>query len=202
MPCYGSVARRSTPISIQQPEGPDTAQHSGHGLGSATRERQPGERSVVRPARARAPHPFGVIPAMTFRNPARRSRRPHRAGFTLLEIIIAVTIVAILAAVIVPRLAGWIGKAKTDRAKADAATLAKQVELYMTKYGVSRLPSGFALETLADGDDPMLRNRKQLLDPWDRPFEIRIPGQTNIDFDIISVGEDGELGTPDDIIGG
>lgn len=135
---------------------------------------------------------------------APRSRVAHRPprGFTLLEIIIAVTIVAILAAVIVPRLTGFIGQAKNDRAKADAATLAKQVELYMTKFGVSRLPNGFALDVLAEGDDPMLRNRKQLLDPWNHPFEIRVPGVANVDFDIISVGEDGELGTPDDIIGG
>ncbi len=131
-----------------------------------------------------------------------RTLRRRRAGFTLLEIIIAVTIVAILAAVIVPRLTGFIGKAKKDRAKADAATLAKQVELYMTKYGISKLSNGFSLDVLAEGDDPMLRNRNQLKDPWERPFEIRIPGTVNVDFDIVSVGEDGELGTPDDIVGG
>lgn len=130
-------------------------------------------------------------------------RRSVRHGFTLLEIIIAVTIVAILAAVIVPRLTGFIGKAKNDRAKADAATLAKQVELYMTKFGFSRVPADFVLEVLVEGDDPLLRNRNQLLDPWGRPFEIRIPGTQNIhDFDIVSAGEDGEFGTSDDIIGG
>jgi len=129
----------------------------------------------------------------------RRHRRRH--GFTLLEIVIAVTIVAILAAVIVPRLTGYIGKAKTDRAKADTATLAKQVELYLTKFGFSTVPSDFSLDTLAEGEDPMLRNRAQLLDPWGRPFEIRVPGKKNFDFDIICAGEDGEFGTKDDIEG-
>lgn len=135
---------------------------------------------------------------------------PHRrplarrkaSGFTLLEIVIAVTIVAILAAVIVPRLTGFIGQAKNDRAKADAATLAQQVELYMTKFHLSTLPADFALDVLAEGEPPMLKNRKQLLDPWGRPFAIRVPGTVNYDYDIISFGEDGEGGTPDDVVNG
>jgi len=132
----------------------------------------------------------------------RRLQRRSERGFTLLEIVIAVTIVAILAAVIVPRLTGYIGQAKNDRAKADASTLAQQVELYMTKFHISTLPADFALDLLAEGDPPMLRNRKQLLDPWGRPFQIRVPGVVNYDYDIISFGEDGEGGTPDDIVNG
>ncbi|MBX3354729.1 MAG: type II secretion system protein GspG [Phycisphaeraceae bacterium] len=131
-----------------------------------------------------------------------KRRALRRRAFTLLEIIIAVTIVAILAALIVPRLTGFIGQAKNDRAKADAATLAQQVELYMTKNHLSTVPSDFSLEVLAEGEPPMLRNRKQLLDPWGRPFTIRVPGVVNYDFDIVSAGEDGELGTPDDIVNG
>jgi len=129
-------------------------------------------------------------------------RSSARAGFTLLEIVIAVTIVAILAAVIVPRLTGFIGQAKSDRAKADASALAQTVELYMTKFHMSTLPSDFELDVLADGEPPMLKNRKQLNDPWGRPFAITIPGVANYDFDIVSYGEDGEAGTTDDIVNG
>lgn len=133
----------------------------------------------------------------------RRTGAPHgRQGFTLLEIVIAVTIVAIMAAVIVPRLTGYLGEAKSNRAKADASALAQQVELYMTKYQVSTLPSDFSLEILAEGEPPMLKNRKQLNDPWGRPFTIRIPGAVNYDYDILSYGEDGEAGTPDDVVNG
>jgi len=139
-----------------------------------------------------------------FPQPARRAHRTslHRRGFTLLEIVIAVTIVAIIAAAIAPRFIDYIGQAKNNRAKADAATLAKQVELYMTKYQMSVLPVDFALDALADGEPPMLKNRKQLLDPWGRPFVILIPGRANYDFDIISYGEDGEGGSPDDVVNG
>lgn len=128
-------------------------------------------------------------------------RRRHR-GFTLLEIVIAVTIVAIIAAAIAPRFIDYIGDAKNKRAKADASTLAKQVELYMTKYQMSTLPVDFSLDVLAEGDPPMLKNRKQLLDPWGRPFAILIPGRANYDFDVVSFGEDGESGSPDDLVNG
>ncbi|MFO0893862.1 MAG: type II secretion system protein GspG [Phycisphaerales bacterium] len=132
-----------------------------------------------------------------------RSRRREAArGFTLLEVIIAVTIVAILATLIVPRLTRYIGQAKDRRARADAATLAQQVELYMTTFGISRLPDDFALDVLADGDDPLLKNREQLKDPWGRPFEIRIPGVINRDFDIRSAGDDGQFETADDVVNG
>ena len=52
-----------------------------------------------------------------------------RRGFTLLEIIVVVMIIAVLATLIAPRLIERVGTAKQTAAKAQAATIAKTVNL-------------------------------------------------------------------------
>ena len=55
---------------------------------------------------------------------------------------------------------------------------------------------------LTEGDDPYLNNSDELVDPWGNYYEIIIPGEQNIDFDIVSYGKDGKPGGGDDIIHG
>lgn len=128
-------------------------------------------------------------------------RHAPRHGFTLLEVIIAVTIVALLAALVVPRLTKFLGQAHEDKAIAEANTLANQVRLYITTETTGVLSSDFTLEMLLDGDDPYLDNENALIDPWGNPYDIIIPGDINRDFDIVSLGPDGET-SQDDIIHG
>lgn len=125
---------------------------------------------------------------------SRRTLRNARRAFSLIEVIVAVTIVAIMAAIFVPRLTRFIGGAKDKRAQTEAASLANQVRLYMTESGMSRCPEDFELELLTEGSDPYLPNKQALLDPWGNPYMIVVPGTVNFDFDIISYGADGQLG--------
>ena len=126
----------------------------------------------------------------------------HRHGFTLLEVVIAVTIVALLAALVVPRLGKFLVQAHEDKATAEVNTLAQQVRLYMiTPPQSGKLSDDFTLEILLEGDDPFLENANQLIDPWDNPYEIDIPGFVNKDFDIVSLGPDGQR-SEDDVIHG
>ena len=131
----------------------------------------------------------------------RTTKKSSRHGFTLLEVIIAVTIVALLAALVVPRLTRFLGQAHEDKATAEVNTLATQVRLYITTETTGTLNGDFTLEMLVDGDDPYLDNENQLIDPWGNPYEIRVPGDVNRDFDVISLGPDGEASS-DDIIHG
>ena len=129
--------------------------------------------------------------------------RHHRArrAFTLLEVIIAVTIVALLAALVVPRLTKFLAGAHEDKAVAEVNTLANQVRLYITTETTGTLNNDFTLETLLDGDDPYLENANQLIDPWGNEYELRIPGEINRDFDVVSLGADQEP-SDDDIVHG
>ena len=128
-------------------------------------------------------------------------RRIGRRGFTLLEIIVVVTIIALLAAVVAPRLFGQVGAARQKAARAKASTVAKAVSLYLLDEGYSAPPDDFDLTTLRlspqDGggtNGPYLEKDEDLLDPWDRPFVLRVPGEVNASFDVVSYGEDGEPG--------
>ncbi len=123
-----------------------------------------------------------------------RRRHPSaRRGFSLVELIVAITIMAILAAIVVPRVTHYIGFAKGKTARADTETISNQVRMYMTTKGLSTLPSDFDLVELTEGEAAVL-NKNQLIDPWTNPYQIRVPGEVNLDFDVYSYGADGQAG--------
>ena len=131
------------------------------------------------------------------------TRRLHpRRGFSLLEVIIAVSIIALLATLVVPRLTRFLSGANDNKAVAEVNSLANTVKLYMASETTGTLTDDFRLDMLLDGDDPYLNNSEDLVDPWGNNYEIIIPGEQNLDFDIISYGTDGKPGGDDDIING
>ena len=128
-------------------------------------------------------------------NHRRDHRRPfRRTGFTLLEVIIAVTIVALLATILVPNLMGRLSVAKSRKAEVEVNSLAQQVRLYMTEKSLSRLNEDFDLEMLCQGDNPYITNPKDLKDPWSHPYIVVVPPTVNRDFDVVSFGADGQPG--------
>ncbi len=152
------------------------------------------------------PNPTPRTRRTSSRPPVVRARRgARRAGFTLLEVIVAVTIVAILAAILVPNVIQFIGSSKARVAQSGVNTLANQVRLWMADNEYSTLPPDFSLDLLLDGDKPYLNNANALNDPWGNPFQIVIPGEVNRDFDIVSFGADGQpdgTGESADVISG
>ncbi|MBI4372787.1 MAG: type II secretion system major pseudopilin GspG [Candidatus Omnitrophica bacterium] len=126
------------------------------------------------------------------------------AGFTLIEILIVVIILGILAALVVPRLAGRSEEARIAAAKADIdGGLSLALDLYEADNG--RYPK--QLEDLIrepseakNWKGPYLKKGLPK-DPWSQPYVYRFPGARNPKmFDLFSLGPDGQEGSADDIV--
>ncbi len=136
----------------------------------------------------------------------KKNKRSGRRGFTLIEVIVVVTIIAVLAALIAPRLFGRLTWAKNKAAQTEVTAIETAVNLYLNDTGVI-LTTNFDLEMLLLSPDdgggsqgPYFSKADDLIDPWDNPYTIRVPGEVNYDFDIISWGPDLEEGTEDDLV--
>lgn len=123
-----------------------------------------------------------------------QNRRRTRRGFTLMEIIIVVIIIALLATLVAPQLFQHFGRSQVRVAQAGVARVSSELRLYLADHGMSRIPNNFDLNTLVESG--RLR-AKDLLDPWGNPYGIMVPGEENIDFDIVSFGADGQPGGED-----
>lgn len=138
----------------------------------------------------------------------RKNRNRRRGGFTLLEILIVVGIIAILAAFVVPSLMGSGEKAKIQLAKAlvaDNGTIAGALDRFRLDMGT--YPEELAeLTEKPDDDDedkwagPYIKNPDDIKDPWGNAVEYKYPGDVREDsYDLWCVGPDKEDGTDDDI---
>ena len=132
-----------------------------------------------------------------------RKRRPalRRAerGFTLVEILVVVTIIALIMSLVGPRVLNYLGEAKSKTAKIQIESLASALDLYFLDIG--RYPSGSeGLNVLVQSqggmsawNGPYLKGNAVPNDPWGRPYMYRSPGQHG-PYDIISYGADGQEG--------
>lgn len=123
----------------------------------------------------------------------------RRAGFTMVEILVVVVIIGVLAAMVLPTFVGRVGQAKQAVARQKLSEIEKAVEIFRTDY--ERYPETLdeLIQRPADIPEdkwnrPMLR-RKDLLDPWGRPFLYKYPGDhAEVPYDLYSLGADGQEG--------
>jgi general secretion pathway protein G len=131
-----------------------------------------------------------------------------RSGFTLIEIMIVVIIIASLAAIVMPRLSGRSEQAKTVVAQTDInSSISLALKLYQLDNG--KFPTteqGLAALISKPSSAPVPMNWKEPyldkkpVDPWGNPYLYKSPGAHNAStFDLYSFGGDGVEGTADDV---
>jgi general secretion pathway protein G len=135
-------------------------------------------------------------------------RRPRRArgGFTLMEMLLVLTIIALLMGMVIYHLTGIGETAKEQRVAADLLGFKESLAAYELETGT--LPTTAqglkALWTRPTVDPIPLHWRAQMdsetLDPWNHSYQYRNPGKRNPDrYDVFSMGPDGLPDTDDDI---
>jgi general secretion pathway protein G len=140
-------------------------------------------------------------------------KRNARKGFTLIEVLLVVMILAMLAAFAVPRIMDAGDRAKVNIAKSaigpsgSLATALNMFKLEVGRYPTTEEGLGALVvkpSTLegAEGDNwhKYIDKVEMLNDPWNHPYGYKFPGEVNTDgYDLWSVGPDGQQGTADDI---
>ena len=122
---------------------------------------------------------------------------PHRPalGFTLIEVMVVLVIIALMAGLIAPNLIGKGEEAKVKTATTDIATLGSALDIY--RLDNSTYPStDQGLEALVSqpGGSPQARNwkgpyiKKLSKDPWNNDYIYISSGET---YELLSTGADG-----------
>ena len=131
--------------------------------------------------------------------PSITARRGRNSGFSLLEIMVVMSIIGLLMALVGPNLIRQRGHAEVQSAAIQINQLGTALDSFRldcgrypnTQEGLSALrgkPGG-----LDRWDGPYI-NKDIPLDPWSRPYYYRAPGEGGRPYDLFSYGADGAPG--------
>ena len=130
-------------------------------------------------------------------------RRNINKGFTLLEVMVVVVIIAIMAAAVGPSLIDSLTRASNTTAKTDIKSLEGLLETYKSEnHAFPTTDQGLEALVSKPSGDPQPKNwrrytKKTPKDPWGNPYKYLSPGAHG-DFDLYSLGDDG-IQSEDDI---
>ncbi|PKU21567.1 type II secretion system major pseudopilin GspG [Telmatospirillum siberiense] len=126
-------------------------------------------------------------------------RHRHQAGFTLLELLVVLTIMGLLAGLAGPQVLKYLGSSRTQTARVQVQNIVASLELFYVD--LHRYPTEAeglkALVTappeMAGWNGPYLRKMDALRDPWGNPYGYRNPGKFG-NIDVFSLGSDNAEG--------
>lgn len=143
-----------------------------------------------------------------YRNPINLApARKKQVGFSLVELLVTVSIMALLATAVVVAVVPVLGESRVDKASADIAALESALEQYnLDMFNYPSAEAGLAaLKTAPTGAGngqyrPGGYIKRIQTDPWGNDYRYAVPGtRSGGAYDLFSVGADGEAGTADDI---
>lgn len=128
-----------------------------------------------------------------------RRRRDGEAGFTLVEILVVITIIGLIMAIVGPRVLNYLGESKVKAARIQIESFGSALDLYYLDMG--RYPSsndGLAALVQRPGNaeewnGPYLKGAVVPNDPWGHAYVYRSPVE-HAPYEIVSYGSDGQEG--------
>jgi len=130
---------------------------------------------------------------------SRRAGRRNERGFTLVEILVVITIIGLIMALVGPRVLNYLSESKVKAAKIQIQSFSSALDLFYLDTGryPSRAEGLGALVQPAGGtaswNGPYLKGGNVPLDPWGKAYVYRSPGQHGA-YDVVSLGSDGQEG--------
>ena len=129
----------------------------------------------------------------------KRERRDGEEGFTLVEMLVVITIIGLIMGLIGPRVLNYLSESKVKAARIQLQSFSGALDLFYLDAG--RYPStseGLAALVqrtagVAAWNGPYLKGGSLPNDPWNHPYIYRAPGQ-RMPYEIISYGSDGQEG--------
>ena len=112
--------------------------------------------------------------------------RQAQLGFTLLELLVVLGIIALLAGIVGPQVMKHLGESKTKAAKVQVEDFAAALDMY--KLDMGKYPT-----TDQGLQAPYLRKAKTPLDPWQNDYHYLSPGAHG-KFDLFTYGADNKEG--------
>jgi general secretion pathway protein G len=140
-----------------------------------------------------------MVNQLLTRNRRSSFRRTLERGFTLVEMLVVISIIALIMALVGPRVLNFLAESKTKAAKIQIASLESALDLYALDTG--QYPSSSdGLDALmhrpggvTSWSGPYLKGNEVPNDPWGRPYIYRSPGEHG-PYDIVSYGPKGQEG--------
>ncbi|MDA8412349.1 MAG: type II secretion system major pseudopilin GspG [Desulfobacteraceae bacterium] len=127
----------------------------------------------------------------------------NRGGFTLIEIMVVIVILAMLAAIVGPKLMGRTDDAKVADARVQIKNIETALKLYKldngsypsTEQGLGALVTKPTVGVIPNNykDGGYLESKKMPKDPWGNDYLYISPGEHG-DYDLFSYGADGAKG--------
>jgi general secretion pathway protein G len=131
---------------------------------------------------------------------ARRLCAVASAGYTLIEMLVVLTIISLLLGLIGPRVLGYLSESRVKTTRLQIESFSSALDLFYLDAG--RYPSSSeGLDALTQRptnipvwNGPYLKGGKVPADPWGHPYQYRSPIERVPPYEILSLGSDGREG--------
>jgi general secretion pathway protein G len=130
----------------------------------------------------------------------RRASAAASPGYTLVELLVVLTIISLIVGLVGPRVLGYLSDSRAKTAKLQIESFGSALDLFYLDTGryptssegldaLTQRPSGVAI-----WNGPYVKGGRVPADPWGNAYKYRAPVEHVPPYEIVSYGSDGREG--------